>query len=73
MVSESPDSKDSTYINPGNNLSIRFKVSEPLAALDIYMNAVNRGRYPTVADDAITITNLRSGMVHLKNGKRYGR
>ena len=58
MVSESPDSKDSTYINPGNNLSIRFKVSEPLAALDIYMNAVNRGRYPTVADDAITITKL---------------
>ncbi len=57
MRSESSDSKDSTYINPDNNISLRFKVSEPLAALDIYINN-ERGRYPSVVGDPITITKL---------------
>jgi DNA-dependent RNA polymerase auxiliary subunit epsilon len=57
MRSESSDSKDSTYINPDNNISLRFKVSEPLAALDVYINN-ERGRFPAVVGDPITITKL---------------
>ena len=38
-------------------MSIRFKVSEPLANLDIYINN-ERGRFPAVGGDAVTITKI---------------
>ena len=55
--SESTTSYDSSYANPNTNLGLRFKVSEPLAELDIYINN-ERGRFPAIPGDPVTITKI---------------